>query len=112
MRQRGQLVAHRRTAPCGVNHSIVGHFALLWLRAPAEYHGRICHGFHLGHYEVHIDIPLNVKQPSWTAWSTLAKGDDMNITLEKVAHKALTEFCEQHLVDTTNTPIALFPIWD
>jgi hypothetical protein len=36
----------------------------------------------------------------------------MSDTLEMVAHQALEMFCEQHLLDTADTPIALFPIWD
>jgi hypothetical protein len=75
-----------------------------------DYHGRVCHKFQIGHCKVHIDIPLNANQPSWMAWSMSATGHDMSDTLEKVAHQALEMFCEQHLVDTDDTPIALFPI--
>jgi hypothetical protein len=46
------------------------------------------------------------------AWSTLATGHDMSDTLEMVAQQALEMFCEQHLLDTADTPIALFPIRD
>jgi hypothetical protein len=46
------------------------------------------------------------------AWSMSAKGDDMDEMLERVAHLALTEFCEWHLEDTAGTPVALFPIQD
>jgi hypothetical protein len=46
------------------------------------------------------------------AWSTLATGHDMSDTLEMVVQQALEMFCEQHLLDTADTPIALFPIRD
>jgi hypothetical protein len=34
----------------------------------------------------------------------------MHDTLEKAAHRALLEFCEWHLADTADSPIAMFPI--
>jgi hypothetical protein len=77
-----------------------------------DYRGRVFREFKIGHCEVRVDIPLNTKQPRWMAWSTSATRHDMSDTLEMVAHQALEMFCEQHLSDTTNTPIALFPIWD
>jgi hypothetical protein len=36
----------------------------------------------------------------------------MSDTLEMFAQQALEMFCEQHLLDTADTPIALFPIRD
>jgi hypothetical protein len=54
-----------------------------------DYHGRVFHKFKIGRCEVHVDIPLNAKQPSWMAWSTSATGHDMSNTLEMVAHQAL-----------------------
>jgi hypothetical protein len=44
------------------------------------------------------------------AWSMSDSGHDMSDTLEMVAHQTLKMFCEQHLLDTADTPIALFPI--
>jgi hypothetical protein len=32
-----------------------------------------------------------------TSWFTTAGGDDLDDTLERVAHQALAEFCERHL---------------
>jgi hypothetical protein len=75
-----------------------------------DYHGHVFHEFHIRHCEVRVDIPLNAKQLSWMAWSTSVTEHDMSDTLEKVAHQALEMFCEQHLMDTDDTPIALFPI--
>jgi hypothetical protein len=75
-----------------------------------DYHGRLFHEFKIGRCEVRVDIPLNVKQPNLMAWSTSATGHHMSNTLEMVAHQALEMFCEQHLLDTADTPIALFPI--
>jgi hypothetical protein len=75
-----------------------------------DYRSRVFREFKIGHCEIRVDIPLNTKQPSWMAWSTSATGHDMSKTLEMIAHQALEMFCEQHLSDTADTPIALFPI--
>jgi hypothetical protein len=45
-----------------------------------------------------------------TAWFTTARGDDLDDTLERVAHQALTEFCECHILVLGHTVIALLPI--
>jgi hypothetical protein len=45
-----------------------------------------------------------------TAWFTTARGDDLDDTLERAAHQALTEFCERHLLVLGDTTIALLPI--
>jgi hypothetical protein len=45
-----------------------------------------------------------------TAWFTTARGDDLNDTLERAAHQALTEFCEHHLPVLGDTDIALLPV--
>jgi hypothetical protein len=45
-----------------------------------------------------------------TAWFTMARGDDLDDTLEKAAHQALTEFCEHHLPILGDTTITLLPI--
>jgi hypothetical protein len=47
-----------------------------------------------------------------TAWFTTARGDDRDDTLERVAHQALTEFCERHLSVLGDIAIALLPIWN
>jgi hypothetical protein len=44
-----------------------------------------------------------------TAWFTTARGDDLDDILERVAHQALTEFCERHLPILGDTAIALIP---
>jgi hypothetical protein len=44
------------------------------------------------------------------AWFTTARGDDLDDTLERAAHQALTEFCERHLPVLGDTSIALLPI--
>jgi hypothetical protein len=77
-----------------------------------NYRSRVFCEFKIWCCKVHVDIPLNTKQPSWMAWSTSATGHDMSDTLEMVAHQALEMLCEQHLLDTADTPIALFPIRD
>jgi hypothetical protein len=45
-----------------------------------------------------------------TAWFSTARGDDLNDTLERAAHQALTEFCEHHLSVLGDTVIALLPV--
>jgi hypothetical protein len=44
------------------------------------------------------------------AWFTMATGDDLDDTLERAAHQALTKFCECHLSGLAGTTITLFPI--
>jgi hypothetical protein len=66
--------------------------------------------FGLGHYKVHVDISAHPTDPTMTTWFTMARGDDLNGTLERAAHHALTEFCECHLPIVGNTAIALLPI--
>jgi threonine aldolase len=44
------------------------------------------------------------------AWFTTAQGDDLDVTLERAAHQALTEFCERHLPVLGDTAIALLPV--
>jgi hypothetical protein len=45
-----------------------------------------------------------------TAWFTTATGDDLDDTLERAAHQALTEFYEGHLSGLASAAIALFPV--
>jgi hypothetical protein len=54
------------------------------------YHGRPYHQFGLGRCKVHVDIPAHSTDPTMTAWFTIAQGDDIDDTLERVAHQALT----------------------
>jgi hypothetical protein len=44
------------------------------------------------------------------AWFTTARGDDLDDTLERAIHQALTEFCEHHLSVLNDTTIALLPV--
>jgi hypothetical protein len=45
-----------------------------------------------------------------TACFTMARGDDVDDTLERAAHQALIEFCECHLSGLDDTAIALLPV--
>jgi hypothetical protein len=45
-----------------------------------------------------------------TAWFTTARVDELNDTLERAAHQALTEFCEHHVPVLGDTTITLLPI--
>jgi hypothetical protein len=66
--------------------------------------------FRLGCCKVHVDIPAHPTDPTMTAWFTIARGDDLDDTLERAAHQALTEFYERHLPVLDGTAIALLPI--
>jgi hypothetical protein len=57
-----------------------------------------------------VDILSHPTDPTMTAWFTMARGDDLDDTLERAAHQALTEFCEHHLLVLGDTAIALLPI--
>jgi septal ring factor EnvC (AmiA/AmiB activator) len=74
------------------------------------YHGRPYRQLGLGRCKVHVDIPAHPTDPTMTAWFTTAQGDDLDDTLERVAHQALTEFCERHLLVLGDTAIALLPV--
>jgi cell division protein FtsB len=57
-----------------------------------------------------MDIPAHPSDPGMTTWFTMATGDDLDDTLERAAHQALTKFCECHLPGLAGTAIALFPV--
>jgi hypothetical protein len=40
----------------------------------------------------------------------MATGDDLDDTLERATHQALTEFCERHLPGLIGTVVSLFPV--
>jgi hypothetical protein len=42
----------------------------------------------------------------------MARGDDLDDTLERAAHQALTKFCECHLLILDGTAITLLPVWN
>jgi hypothetical protein len=74
------------------------------------YRGRPHCQFGLGRYKVNVDIPAHPTDPAMMVWFTTAQGDNIDDTLERVAHQALTEFCERHLPVLSDTAIALLPI--
>jgi hypothetical protein len=53
---------------------------------------------------------LTPTDPTMTAWFTTARGDNLDDTLERAAHQALTEFCEHHLPVLGDTAIALLTV--
>jgi hypothetical protein len=57
-----------------------------------------------------VDVPAHPSDPGMTAWFTTATSNDLDDTLERAAHQALTEFCEHHLPGLAGTAITLFPI--
>jgi hypothetical protein len=94
-----------------------GFLTLLWdvlhhfdyTRTPA-YSGYLYHEFRCGCCEVHVDVLAHPSGPGMTAWFTMAIGDDLDDTLERAAHQALTEFCECHLPGLVSTTVVLFPV--
>jgi hypothetical protein len=74
------------------------------------YRGYPYHQFGLGHCKVHVDILAHPTDPTMTAWLTMARGDDLDDTLERATHQALMEFCERHLPVLDDTAIALLPV--
>jgi DNA-binding IclR family transcriptional regulator len=57
-----------------------------------------------------VDILAHPSDPSMMTWFTTATSDDLDNTLERAAHQALTEFYECHLPGLAGIAIALFPI--
>jgi hypothetical protein len=74
------------------------------------YRGRLYCQFGLRRCKVHVDILAHPIDPTMTAWFTTAQGDDIDDTLERAGHQALTEFCERHLLVLGDTTIALLPV--
>jgi hypothetical protein len=74
------------------------------------YCGRPYREFKRGRCEVHVDVTAHPSNLGMTAWFTTATGDDLNDTLERAAHQALTECSEHHLPGLSDTAIAMFPI--
>jgi NADPH-dependent ferric siderophore reductase len=74
------------------------------------YRGHPSLQFGLGHCRVHVDIPAHLTDPTMMAWFTTARGDDLDDTLERAAHQALTEFYECHLLVHGDTDITSLPV--
>jgi hypothetical protein len=82
---------------------VLHHFG--YMGTPA-YRGRPYCQFGYGRCKVHVDILAQASDPSKTAWFTMARGNDLDDTLERAAHQALIEFCEHHLPVLDGTAIA------
>jgi hypothetical protein len=76
----------------------------------SAYRGRPYHQFGLGHCKVHMDILAHPTDLTMMSWFTMAQGDNLDDTLERAAHQALTEFYERHLPVLSNTAIALLSV--
>jgi hypothetical protein len=76
------------------------------------YHGHLYRQYGLGRCKVHVDILAHPTDPTMMAWFTTTRGDDLDDTLERAAHQALTKFYERHLPVLGDTAIALLPIWN
>jgi hypothetical protein len=86
---------------------VLHHFGYMGLPA---YHGRPYHQFGLGRCKVHVDILAHPTDQTMTAWFTTAWADDLDDTLERAAHQALTKFCECHLLVLGDTTIGLLRV--
>jgi hypothetical protein len=75
-----------------------------------EYCGRPYHQFRLGRCKVHVGILAHPTDLTMMTWFTMARGDDLDDTLERATHQALTQFCEHHLSILGDTTITLLPI--
>jgi predicted transcriptional regulator len=73
------------------------------------YCGRLYRQFGLERCKVYVDIPAHPTDLTMMAWFTTARGNDLDDTLERAAHQALTEFYERHLPVLSDTIIALLP---
>jgi hypothetical protein len=93
-----------------VSHPAPGRVAPLRLYGAPHVPCRPYCQFGLGRCKVHVDIPAHLTDPTMTAWFTTARGDDLDDTLERAAHQALTEFCERHLPVLGDTTIVLLPV--
>jgi hypothetical protein len=74
------------------------------------YRGHSYHQFGLGCCKVHVDILAHPTNLTMMDWFTMARGDDLDDTLERAAHRALRELCEHHLPVLNDTSTALLPI--
>jgi hypothetical protein len=77
-----------------------------------EYYGRLFEEHGLQCCEVYVDIPSHLVFPDGSPWSTWVIGNDMDDTMEKAAHMALTALCSQNMPATAGMPISLYPIQD
>jgi hypothetical protein len=68
---------------------------------PFQAHGLNC-------CEVRVEVPIDPTVP----WIGAIVGSEVDDAVKKMVHVALTALCEQHLTDTADTPITLFPIHD
>jgi hypothetical protein len=50
------------------------------------YRGHTYHQFGLGRCKVHVDIPAHPTDPTMMAWFSMARGDDLDDTLERATH--------------------------
>jgi NADPH-dependent ferric siderophore reductase len=71
------------------------------------YRGHSYRQFELRRCKVHVDILAHPTDPTMTAWFTTAQGNNLDDTLERAAHQALTEFCEHHQPVLGDTAITL-----
>jgi hypothetical protein len=104
------MVSLRWVAPPQVSHPTPGRVAPLRLYGSSHVPWPPTPSVQAGRYKVHVDIPAHSTDPTMMAWFTTAQGDNLDDTLERAAHQALTKFCEHYLPVLGNTTIALLPI--
>ena len=79
---------------------------------PPTYHFRPFAEFGFARCTVRVDIPPHPVRSDLAAFSVSLRGGSVSDSLDRVAHEALTEFCERHSQDTAGTHFALFPLRD
>jgi hypothetical protein len=57
-----------------------------------------------------VDILAHPTDPTMMAWFIMTRGDDLDNTLGRATHQALTEFYERHLPVLGDTTIALLHV--
>jgi hypothetical protein len=68
------------------SHLTPGCAAPFWLHGDPTYRGHPYCQFRFRRCKVHVDIPAHPTDPTMTAWFTMARGDDLDGTLERAAH--------------------------
>jgi hypothetical protein len=107
-----RMVRLRQVAPPRVSHLTPGRLAPLWLHGASRVPWPPVPSVRARALYVHVDIPANPTDLTMTAWFTMGRGDDLDDTLERAAHQALTKFCERHLPILGDTAIALLLVWN
>jgi hypothetical protein len=75
-----------------------------------EYYMRLFKEHGLQRCEVYVNILYHPVFSDGSPWSTWVIRNDMDDTMEKAVHMALTILCSQNMPTIAGTPILLYPI--